>query len=85
MQALESGTKAIREETNDELLEASEISNDRKNTENTETNTFWHHPNNSSEDVESHMIFSSYDYSLYFDKIADKSQWIHVRYVIAGD
>ena len=77
----ESGTQTIREETDDELLEASEIS-DTDLRMNTNSDTFWHHEDNI---VESHLIFDSNNYGLYFDTIADKSQWIHVRYEITAE
>lgn len=62
----------IRQETDDELLEVSE------NYDTSMSERFWR-LDNASEDMESHNIFSSNDYSLYFGKIAEDSKWIHVR------
>lgn len=67
----------IRQETDDELLEVSENS-DTSMSERSDSSNFWH-LDNAAEDMESHNIFSSNDYSLYFGKIAEDSKWIHVR------
>ena len=66
--------KIFSEETNDELIEVSE--NSDTSLSRSDSKDFWHLDNAATE---SHNIFSSNDYSLYFSKIAEDSKWIHVR------
>ena len=66
--------KIFSEETNDELIEVSE--NSDTSLSRSDSKDFWHLDNAA---MESHNIFSSNDYSLYFSKIAEDSKWIHVR------
>ena len=64
----------IEKETDDEVLEASEIPESALG----KASNFWH-LDNSEDEMESHKIFSSHDYTLYFSQVAEESQWIHVR------
>ena len=65
----------IKQETDDEVLEASEIPDSAVVGK---ASNFWH-LDNSEDEMESHKIFSSHDYTLYFSQVAEESKWIHVR------
>ena len=65
----------IKQETDDEVLEASEIPDSAAVGK---ASNFWH-LDNSEDEMESHKIFSSHDYTLYFSQVAKESKWIHVR------
>merc|ERR1711983_150561 len=72
--------KIFSEETNDELIEVSE--NSYTSLSRSDSKDFWHLDNAA---MESHNIFSSNDYSLYFSKIVEDSKWIHVRFQLKDD